>query len=139
MTFEATIGLYAGYGHGNTAADQHEVTKLCRSYQEGAEQWYTSDPRHEAFGIYPSAVAAVSHTFYREAWGCPHGGEPAVTFRGTFNPAYLREGITVEDAAALWREGVRSVLTHVMKSFGQERATLVFQEIPETIENLFNG
>lgn len=129
MIFEVTIGFSAGYAHDHTVTTAEELKTMTTAYQQAAQDWYESDPKHETYGIYPSAVATTSTTIYQKKWGCPEGGEATVTFTGAFNPSYLQNGISVEAAQEIWQSGVRHVVEAVMRHLDQKTATLVFREV----------
>jgi hypothetical protein len=103
---KATIGVNAGYNHENK-----DYPDFCEKVQEIAEEYYGIT------GIYVSFVITRSTTVYREAWGCPKGGEVTYTLETTPNPIeYKRPS---ETRLKLFCEAATNIIGKIASEFNQ--------------------
>lgn len=113
-----TIGLTAGYSA--ERGSPPDLDAIGRRYQEVAAALA------DETGVYLSAILTPSRTLYREAWGCPPGGEQTVTFSGSCNPQF-------SDAAA-YRRALPELAARLKEAFRQ--ATVLLEAWPEDITYL---
>lgn len=116
VRFNASLGVVAGYGHGN-----HELTELSALQIAGAAWQKAAAKVMSETGTYVGAVMAPARTVYHTDWGCPEGGEITVSITGECNPEYTK----LED----YKSAVLEVLRETAISLGQSTTQLTFQEV----------
>lgn len=111
--FFASLGVVAGYGHGNTTVtDANAVAIAGKAWQQAAAAVYKKT------GTYVGAMVTPARTVYHTDWGCPNGGEITVAITGECNPEY-----TALDA---YKAAVLKVLRNTAKKLGQSTTQVCF-------------
>jgi hypothetical protein len=113
--FTLNIGVNAGYGHENQAADP--VKMVAQLWQRHARNQYFN-----ASAPLVGALVSPVKTVYLESHGCPPGGEDTVLVTGLRNPAFCSDDKS-------WREAVKAIALAVGKELNQTTAYLSFSEI----------
>ena len=119
IKFNVVFGVTAGY-EGLQSPDQvnlgEVMAKAAAAWQEAAAAEFAKS------GLYISAVAAPAAAVYHTDWGCPVGGEIAVSFEGTANPQFVND-------IDMWKHAVIRVVTEVKTKLKQSTTTLEFSEV----------
>lgn len=122
VKFFVTLGVIAGYGHGNK---QNFFARLFGKKNSSeliaGKAWQTAAATVFATtGTYIGSVITPSKTVYNEAWGCPKGGEDTVLITGECNPEYTK--------LADYKSAVVETLRQTALALGQSTTQLCFLE-----------
>ena len=112
--FTLSIGVNPGYFHNNNKKDI--VTTVTKLWNDLAEKTF------EETGVYVSCTVHQTKTLYREAWGCPSGGEDTVVVQGIRNPKYSPD-------EHIWFDAVHKVSFALAKKLDQATAYLYFSQV----------
>lgn len=119
ISFKATFGINAGYGHDN-ANNGSAAAVVAKAWQEVAAEVFA------ATEIYISAVVGSSLTVYHTDWGCPEGGETTAAVHGEANPAFT------ENTEA-WKEAVIEVCRLVKERLEQSTVAVSFSSVDDFV------
>ncbi len=115
--WSATFGLLPGYHHDNASAAVYRARFI--------EAWSATMDRVLAdTGFVISCVMNDSLVIYPKAFGCPEGGEVAVTVSGSSNPDHVKSP-QFEDVKA----AVEAVVCEVQQQMDQTTVRLEFAPI----------
>ena len=118
VEFEAVLGVNPGYNHDNDVVDVVDVVALAVAAWDAA-----AEEELAAGGMYVPAAVTPGKAVYRQAWGCPQGGEVVVVVSGACNARF--------DDPAAWRDSVVAVARRVKVSLGQSTVRIVFRVVED--------
>lgn len=132
IKFSASLGVIAGYGHGNEEGSKRNFfAKLFGKKKSetaksetaiAGEAWQKAAAAvMSATGTYVGVVITPARVAYHTDWGCPVGGEKAVSITGECNPEYT-------DLAA-YKAAVVETLRQAALALGQSTTQLTFSEV----------